>query len=970
MEPVAAATEDQARLQLVQSATLLNANKRPDKGGSAGRKVPLVVNAFAMRVSTPSSNNVWQLDVTIEPVLAEGQAPPKDRALPARLQFDIFEHGLREASRASTDGLTQGIIDSITFDGRKNAFCPHALPFEVLTLDIGLPPKQALPPVPGTAGAAARGPPPTRRGDSDRRFKITLKKTRQIDLARLVAYCTGDRQIAMASSNANVLGEVFDGLQSLDILLAQEPAKKYRIQGAGRHRYFDENNVEPIFGGAEVWRGFFQSVRPTMSGLVVNVDAAFSAFLSGGDFLTVAAKILNLIPGGDGGGGRGGRGGRGRGGPPGRGSYPGRPRADGGPIPFPVSSLSPVQLQELRRRLKGCQVRVTHRPTNKAEAFKGFTPKPAGQMSFRLRDGTEHTIVSYFRDKFNYAVRYPNLPCIILGDGKSFVPMEVCAIIPGSAPLPPMRLSPMQVQDMIRLAAQRPDDKMRRIQQIRQQLNYEQEPRIGAWGVQIAQQLLRTTGRVLEPPTVQYSPGGQRPRMQNGSWNLQHAKFVNSGQNLVVWAVINFTRQPRHQLQRFVGAQIAALSGLGVKVVNREPIFFDQPSTDPASIQPTLNDVGRQAYQAGKALAGPSGPILPQLFLCIMDRVDAPFYDEIKRAAALKLSTPVATQVINTRKALNERGQAQYTANVAMKIAIKIGGTTHTIGDRDLPGLGPQTMLVGVDVTHPGPGMDLPSIACSVATVDGHRSRYSSEIRAQLNPRARRGGQAQEVLMHAESMFQGHLRRWKKRNSKLPSSVIVFRDGVSEGQYQSVLDNEVFALKAALREVDPKASAVKVTYVICGKRHHVRFFAERGQDTDGRSGNLPAGTVVDRDVTSPYAFDFYLQSQAGLVGTTIPAHYVVLMDENGFSSDALQRTVNSLCYSYARATRSVSLVPPAYYAHVLATKAKALVWPDISDVSTVVSSEGRARSAADVDTEGVMNKLRRNDIFTEMMWFM
>lgn len=94
---------------------------------------------------------------------------------------------------------------------------------------------------------------------------------------------------------------------------------------------------------------------------------------------------------------------------------------------------------------------------------------------------------------------------------------------------------------------------------------------------------------------------------------------------------------------------------------------------------------------------------------------------------------------------------------------------------------------------------------------------------------------------------------------------------------------------------------------------HVRFFAKDPRDNDQRSASLPAGTTVDKTVTHPYAFDFYLQAHGGLVGTPRPAHYVVLLDENGFTSDSLQTVVNSLCYSYARATRAVSLVPPAYY---------------------------------------------------------
>ena len=73
----------------------------------------------------------------------------------------------------------------------------------------------------------------------------------------------------------------------------------------------------------------------------------------------------------------------------------------------------------------------------------------------------------------------------------------------------------------------------------------------------------------------------------------------------------------------------------------------------------------------------------------------------------------------------------------------------------------------------------------------------------------------------------------------------------------------------------------KITMIIVGKRHHVRFFTKEPRDAD-RSGNCPAGLIVDNQVTSPVEFDFYLQSHAGLLGTSRPAHYNVLFDENGF----------------------------------------------------------------------------------------
>ena len=99
--------------------------------------------------------------------------------------------------------------------------------------------------------------------------------------------------------------------------------------------------------------------------------------------------------------------------------------------------------------------------------------------------------------------------------------------------------------------------------------------------------------------------------------------------------------------------------------------------------------------------------------------------------------------------------------------------------------------------------------------------------------------------------------------------------------------------------------------IVVGKRHHVRFFPKNSTEAD-RSGNCPAGTVVDQDITHPTEFDFYLQSHGGLLGTSRPAHYSVLYDENNFTADSLQSLSFALCHLYARSTRSVSIPAPVY----------------------------------------------------------
>ncbi|KAI8011331.1 Protein argonaute MEL1 [Camellia lanceoleosa] len=82
-------------------------------------------------------------------------------------------------------------------------------------------------------------------------------------------------------------------------------------------------------------------------------------------------------------------------------------------------------------------------------------------------------------------------------------------------------------------------------------------------------------------------------------------------------------------------------------------------------------------------------------------------------------------------------------------------------------------------------------------------------------------------------------------------------------------------------------------------------------------------------------------------GTSRPAHYHVLYDENKFTADALQTLTNNLCYMYARCTRSVSIVPPAYYAHLAAFRARYYIEGETSESES--TSGGRATRERNVE---------------------
>ena len=89
-------------------------------------------------------------------------------------------------------------------------------------------------------------------------------------------------------------------------------------------------------------------------------------------------------------------------------------------------------------------------------------------------------------------------------------------------------------------------------------------------------------------------------------------------------------------------------------------------------------------------------------------------------------------------------------------------------------------VFLGADVTHPPAGDNKkPSIAAVVGSMDAHPSRYSATVRVQQH--------RQEVIQELSSMVRELLLMfYKSTGGYKPHRIILYRDGVSEGQFLQV----------------------------------------------------------------------------------------------------------------------------------------------------------------------------------------
>ena len=95
--------------------------------------------------------------------------------------------------------------------------------------------------------------------------------------------------------------------------------------------------------------------------------------------------------------------------------------------------------------------------------------------------------------------------------------------------------------------------------------------------------------------------------------------------------------------------------------------------------------------------------------------------------------------------------------------------------------------------------------------------------------------------------------------SRKPEKIIYFRDGVSEGQFDDILNREISAIQRACRSLEDGYEP-GITFLVVQKRHNTRLFPENPRDGVGRMGNVPPGTVVDTEITHPTETSFFLAS--------------------------------------------------------------------------------------------------------------
>ncbi|TFY68233.1 hypothetical protein EVJ58_g1135 [Rhodofomes roseus] len=773
--------------------------RRPPPGTS-GRRLMVTTNHYAVDMAT---GTIHHYDVVVTP-----------DTLPAKFNFMLVNR-LQEVIAPAV------FTPRAAYDGRKNMFAPQELnlgqtrsaTFDVTTED------------PDPNNTSGKGP---------KVYKIRLSWVASINSEVLARFLQGQQ------SNDNT---ILTAITALNVVIRMQPSLLHPFNARS---FFTNAETRDIGGGIELWRGYFQSIRPAIRRMLINVDISTAAMYKDGPLMNTCLAFLNFR----------------------------------NPADLTIGRFEERDRLRLSRFISNLRVDVRALPpvqpqtgprhNRRPRAIQGVTKAAASGISFE-RNGQKITIAQYYRQVYNYNLKFPNIVCVEVGNKGDIIPIELCEVIP--AQMIKKQLSPDVTSKFVEFSTKVPAERLQSIQQAFGVLAYGQSEYVRQFGltVQPNAQPLSTPARVLNPPTLRYGPGSKQPTVdpRSGSWNLVDKKF-HTPKGFDRWVVIVYENPRRFDVQVAQGVVrglLTACDAVGMPVRERDPIIRHENPQGQVSEQ--LKAAGQACNQKNKGF--------PNLIVAIIPDGATDLYVAIKQ------------------------------------VNVKLGGVNSIPDPRSVAFLtDPKnpTVVMGADVMHPPPGAkDRPSFAALVANVDSHTSKYVADLRVQTG-RREMINDLEDMSQRMLSMYMNYGKNVEKKANSEPKRIIFYRDGVSEGEFQQVVDLELPRLRKACQnlKINPK-----ITLLITGKRHHVRFFPQNPRDAD-RSGNCQAGTVVDEEIVNPIEFD---------------------------CSDGLQALTFALCHVYARATRSVSIPAPVYYAHIVCSRAKIHYDPseqlNLSDSATVVS---------------------------------
>ncbi|KAK9504492.1 hypothetical protein O3M35_010814 [Rhynocoris fuscipes] len=407
--------------------------------------------------------------------------------------------------------------------------------------------------------------------------------------------------------------------------------------------------------------------------------------------------------------------------------------------------------------------------------------------------------------------------------------------------------------------------------------NTQAKSELSLWNLKFSPDLVELTGRTLAPEKILHGQSEYSEGTVDADWTRSlrgHSMYQTK--DLHTWFVV-YLKKNHSEVEAFLKSLSAASASLKFRIP--QPTYVALP-----------DDRSGTYVQAIEKIIGSTNP---QLIMCIVPNNKADRYGAIKKKCYVDRAVP--SQVV-LMKNLISKGVMSIATKIGIQVNCKIGGSpwsVHVPFDRPV-------MIVGFDVCH-DTTLRGRSYGAMVASLDRAYTRYFSSA----NPHS----SGVELSNEFGIQLMKAVYTYRNLNGYLPPKIIIYRDGVGEGNEHYCLEHEVEPIRSKLQAIY-QSESLQMAFVLVTKGIQTRLFLNHS--------NPPPGTIVDDFITNPTKYDFFLTSQTVRQGTVQPTSYNVIYDTTQLSPDIMQRLTYKMTHLYFNWSGTVRVPAPVQYAHKLA----------------------------------------------------
>lgn len=503
----------------------------------------------------------------------------------------------------------------------------------------------------------------------------------------------------------------------------------------------------------------------------------------------------------------------------------------------------------------------------------------------------EISYLEYYKTQYNIEIKDKTQPLLISrkeirkSDSEDPVVMVFC-ILPEICYLTgitdEMRSDYKVMRDIATYTGISPNQRVAALKQFCKRVDSTKESReiLSGWGLSMDPEPVRLDIRQLDEQQIIFGKQKSFSAGRNADFN-RHA--TNNELLEVVplrnWLVIH-TRNDSRVAKAFIDCMERNSRPMGITVMKPRVKVLDDDRTE------TYIQNLRKELNADTQIV---------VAICPTSRDDR--YAAIKKICCAEL--PIPSQVINARTLNNEAKNRSIVQKIALQMNCKMGGTLWSI---KIPLQ--NVMICGIDTYHEI-GQKSKSVSAFVASLNSSYTKWFSKAIIQTK---------NEELAHGLVIsLVKSLDAYRKMNNDLPERIIIYRDGVGDGQLKMCENYELAQLKDACK-LYLVGYEPKFTFIVVQKRINTRMYAM----TDNGTDNPNPGAILDNIITRRNLYDFYLVPQSVRQGTATPTHFVVVQDMANFPPDILQQLSYKLCFLYYNWPGTVRVPACCQYAHKMA----------------------------------------------------